>query len=271
MDNQTNNQETINSDDKSQSLLTNIIGQENYKKLLKTFDLNTDFYKDKNFDKEWIKNLSELVYSESYIGGDNSRTGDIFDFITGEGVSKTLLGCKLGAKLISTIKGIESNFNDQVEKLKDSNEIEKRDNKAYILFDEFIFSIDKELSKHKITLQRTIQPNGGESFNCLLHCNHQESLLINFLWHFNYAIENFEGWWDDAVEYYLKNSIETNYLERIDKNYITPETGEVITGYHFTIREEKSSVNNFNELNLKKDVYKAGVMGILAAYYTRDN
>lgn len=65
MDNQTNNQETINSDDKSQSLLTNIIGQENYKKLLKTFDLNTDFYKDKNFDKEWIKNLSELVYSES--------------------------------------------------------------------------------------------------------------------------------------------------------------------------------------------------------------
>ena len=67
------------------------------------------------------------------------------------------------------------------------------------------------------------------------------------------------------------NSIETNYLERIDKNYITHETGEVITGYHFTIREEKSSVNNFNELNLKKDVYKAGVMGILAAYYTRDN
>ena len=169
-----------------QSILTNIIGQENYKKLSDLFDLKNDFYKDKNFDKEWIKNLAELVYSESYIGGENSRTGDIFDFITGEKVSKTLIGFKLPKKLITAIKGIESDFNDQVEKLNDSKDIEKRDNRAYILFDEFIFSIDQELSKHTITLQRTIEPNGGESFDCLLHCNHQESLLINFLWHFYY-------------------------------------------------------------------------------------
>jgi hypothetical protein len=126
------------------------------------------------------------------------------------------------------------------------------------------------LSKHTITLQRTIEPNGGDYFECLLHCNDKESILINFLWHFYYAIDSFEGWWDEAVGDYLKDTIENSYLKRVDKKNITPRTGEVITGFHFAIKEETSNgyltSNNFADLNLKKDVYKAGVMGLLAAY-----
>jgi len=254
-----------------QSILTNIIGQENYKKLSDLFDLKNDFYKDKNFDKEWIKSLSEQVYNSINIDGDFDRSSDIFEFIDSKNISKVLLNCKMPAELIESIENIESTFSDQVKELQQSGDIGKRDNKAYLLFDEFMMSIDRQLSKQKITLQRTIEPYGGDWFKCLISCDTQEALMINFLWHFGLIFtRNFDS---SASEPYIDNSftIDAGYIDRVNKNYIDSKTGEVVSGFHYKLKGDETPVDNFDYLNLKKEAYKAGVMGILAEYYLRDN
>lgn len=262
------------------SVLYCIIGKENTDRLNTLYKADKEFYKQNGFDFEWLNGIADTFYKQLLIGGSNSRAGDIIEFIlgrydrkenryTGTPFTDVLKNISLNQSSLDQIKTIENDYFKKAEELNNDSSIEKRDNRAYHLFNDYIDAVNNELKKEAIIMQRSISPRGGEAFDLIFFYKNEQSDIINFLSGYRYAKDSFDGWWEDAMDFYTKNEKSIWYNQLISKENIDPSTSDIMYGFRFdtNISEDEYPSSNFEDLNISNANLHSFVEGEFAAWH----
>ena len=259
------------------SILDNIICKEDADWLNTLFKTEEEFYHQDGFDFERLNKIADTLYNQLVIGGSNSRSGDIIDFIlgsydhgenkyTGTRFTDVLKNLSMNQNHLDQIKAIEKDFLKKAEELKNDASIEKRDNKADQIFNQYIDSINNELEKEGIIMQRSINPRGGEGFGLIFFYKNEQQNIINFLVGYRYAKDGYDGWWEDAFDFYLNNDKNTWYSKLIRIENIDSVTNDIKFGFIYDKTVSEYASSNFDDLNISKANLYSFIEGEFAAW-----
>jgi hypothetical protein len=261
------------------SVLYTIIGQENADRLINLYKENKQFYQYDKFDFEWLNQIAEKLYNELSIGGSNSRSSDIIDFLLEENhpdkmykgtrISEKLCFVSISESAITRVRLVEDEFSKKAEALKNDLTIEKRENRVYHLFNQFFAALNEELINDGIVLQRMVKPRGGEDFDLFFYFESEPSDIINFLAGYRYARENYEGWWEDALDFYTSTDNSLWYNELVSRENVDSSSNDIIYGFKYDshMSEDEYPSNNFEDLNISKTNLLSFIEGEFAAWH----
>lgn len=251
------------------SVLSSIIGKENAERLINLYNSDKQFYQQDGFDFEWLNGIASKAYKNLIISGSFWRSYDIIEHIKEEAFSNKLTTVTDNSSLIDQVKKVENKFVLIADEQSKNSEREKYDNICAHLFCQYIDKINNVFNENGLRIQRTIEPEGGDSFDLIFYFNSEPSDIVNFLIGYHHATEVYPGWWEGSLDIYLKNDREKWLSLRLDAKNIDTTTNDIIYGFRYDshLPEEEYPSSNFNDFNISKANLFAFVEGAFAAWH----
>lgn len=119
-------------------------------------------------------------------------------------------------------------------------------------------------------MNRNLNYSKGNRYSKLIfYYQNEQSDIINFLTGYRYAKDNYDGWWEDALNFYTSTDKNLWYNESVRVENINASTNDIIYGFRYNsqLGEDEYPSSNFEDLNISKANLFAFVEGAFAAWH----